>query len=332
MEAGPIEISKVGSLRIAICIPVRNERKNLLSLMRELDEVAGQLPMATVLVVVFDDFSSDETVDSLQYETFSNFETLVCVSSAHVGKSAALSKAFDLAISESSDFLVMMDGDGQDDPAELLSFIDALLAGSDVVNGRRINRQDDPLKILASRVFNTAARWVSGVQLRDINSGYKGFSRRAASLLRENLRGDLHRLIVPMATVLDLRVTETSVTNRKRLAGESKYRYRRGFNALADLAIFGLIGFDKVEIPKFFVWSAVLSPILLVATIFWSIAGSVGMLWLVAIGGVILAAFGLISALLIVRLQQLRKQNASSAEATYRYFRNGRSATEVSTA
>jgi len=332
LEAGQIKISKVGSLKIAICIPVRNERSNLHSLLRELDEVAGQLVMATVVAVVFDDSSGDGTVDSLQYETFSNFETLVCASSAHVGKSVGLSKAFDLALSESCDFVVMMDGDGQDDPAELRSFIDALLAGSDVVNGRRIKRQDDSLKILASQLFNMAARLVTGVQLRDVNSGYKGFSRRAASLFRQNLRGDLHRLIVPMATSLDLRVTETTVTNRKRLGGKSKYGYRRGFNALADLALFGLIGFDKVEIPKFFVWSAILSPILLFATVFWLVMGSGGTLWLVGISNVILAACGLTSSLLIVRLQQLRKQNASSAEVTYRCFRNGASAREVSTA
>lgn len=306
------------SPKLAICIPVRNERDSLRWLLREIEEVSGQLEVSQVLVVVFDDFSSDGTTAFLEGEAFNNFETLVRTSSAHVGKSVALAGAFDLALRESSDLLVMMDGDGQDDPAELHKFIDALVAGSDFVNGRRVNRAHGPLKVLSSKAFNAVARLLTGVKFWDINSGYKGFSSSAASQIQKNLRGSSHRLIVPATISLGFRVTETRVTNRKRLGGKSKYGGLRGLAGLSDLLIFTLVGRESVGVPRFLVWSAIGTPVPLVAVVLWKITVFGGSLWLVTFGAIFSTTIGLIPAFLIFRLRQLGRQIASLAGTTYR--------------
>lgn len=220
---------------VTVCIPAKDEKDNLAELLGEIDVALGHEIVGVAVVVVFDDGSVDGTFEDLRGKHFSRFELRVLHSVVSLGKSAALQHAIDEALGVDSDVIVMMDGDCQDDPSQLPSLIETLAMGHDVVNGRRTNREHSPFKRLSSRGFNATVRWVTGLHLLDINSGYKAFSRSAALALKPYLYGELHRIILVIAIWVGLRVGETKVTNRPRRNGSSHYGVARGWRSLFDL-------------------------------------------------------------------------------------------------
>lgn len=222
-------------LNVTVCIPAKNELANLETLLHEVDAALSHQVVGESRVVVFDDGSSDGTFEYLRDIRFANFEIQVLRSLVSVGKSAALHNAFEEALATDTDVIVMMDGDCQDDPAYLPQFLEELSKGHDVVNGRRVNREHSRGKKLSSRAFNAAVRQVSGLELWDVNSGYKAFSRSAAQSLRPYLYGELHRVLLVIAVWLGLEVGEVKVVNRPRKTGLSRYGVARGWRGLFDL-------------------------------------------------------------------------------------------------
>lgn len=222
-------------LNVTVCIPAKDERENLAELLGEINVALDQEIVGDAVVVVFDDGSVDGTFEELRGMHFSRFELRVLHSVVSLGKSAALQHAIDEALGVDSDVIVMMDGDCQDDPSQLPSLIETLAMGHDVVNGRRTNREHSQFKRLSSRGFNGTVRWVTGLHLLDINSGYKAFSRSAALALRPYFYGELHRVILVIAVWVGLRVGEAKVTNRPRKSGSSHYGIARGWRGLFDL-------------------------------------------------------------------------------------------------
>ena len=130
-----------------------------------------------------------------------------------------------------------IDGDLQDDPAEIPRLLAKLDEGFDLVSGwktgsaRPLSRRDP------SRVFNRVAGWVSGTRLHDMNCGLKAFRVEVAREL--SLYGELHRFIPLLATDRGFRVAEVPVNHRARSHGRSRYgmeRYVRGFLDLLTVA------------------------------------------------------------------------------------------------
>lgn len=222
-------------LNVAICIPAKNERENLTELLKEIDSALDHPLVGEAFVVIFDDGSEDKTFELMRTVEFSRFEIRVLRSAIPLGKSAGLQHAIDEALALDSDVVVMMDGDGQDDPSELPDFFESLLGGSDVVNGRRANREHTRFKRLSSRAFNGMVRRITGLRLWDINSGYKAFSRSAAVALRPYFYGELHRVILVIAVWVGLQVGEVRVVNRPRRSGRSHYGITRAWRGLFDL-------------------------------------------------------------------------------------------------
>ena len=134
----------------------------------------------------------------------------------------------------------MLDGDGQDNPAEIprmLALLEpaaaAARAPTDLVNGWKTPRLDPWHKTMPSRVFNLLVGWLTGLHLHDHNCGLKVMRPAVARQLR--LVDDLHRFIPVMASAEGFRVVEMPVHHRPRTSGTSKYGVGRFFSGFLDL-------------------------------------------------------------------------------------------------
>ena len=222
-------------VKVALCLPSRNEWQSLQQLLPEIAAVNEKWDSVDLHVVVFDDGSTDGTASHLGKYPNSGFTLSVVRSPSSVGKTPALAGSFRYARDAGVDYIFMMDADGQDDPRYLPEMLQTLMSGSDVVNGRRSNRKHSFAKRQSSRMFNGLARAITGLPLLDVNSGLKGFTRAAAEYLDSYLYGELHRVLLIVASWAGFRISEVRVVNRERTAGTTKYGLARGWRGIFDL-------------------------------------------------------------------------------------------------
>ena len=178
-------------------------------------------------VVFVDDGSRDGTHAALVRLHDRTVNVRVVRLRRNAGKAAALDAGFREADGE---IVVTIDGDLQDDPAEIPRLLAKLDEGFDLVTGWKTRRNDPTVRRVLSRVFNTVTGWFSGLRLHDMNCGLKAFRAEVAREL--DLYGELHRFIPVLAHDLGFRVTEIAVNHRPREHGRSRYgmeRYLRGF-------------------------------------------------------------------------------------------------------
>jgi glycosyltransferase involved in cell wall biosynthesis len=153
------------------------------------------------------------------------------------GKAAALGAGFAQARGE---VIVTIDGDLQDDPAEIPKLLAKLDEGFDLVSGWKTKRRDPLRRRIPSRTFNAVTGWVSGVRLHDMNCGLKAYRAEVVRGLR--LYGELHRFIPVLADHRGYRIAEVPVNHRPREHGRSRYgleRYLRGFFDLLTVSFIG---------------------------------------------------------------------------------------------
>ena len=222
--------------RLSIVIPVLNEREALPGLLDELELTCSELGLDWEVIVV-DDGSSDgsfglvaELADGRPWLGALRLRT-------NSGKSSALAAGFDAC---TGDVIVTIDGDGQDDPADIPALLEALEAGSDLVSGWKVERRDPFARRLASRIFNSVTSRISGQRLHDINCGLKAYRGECARSLE--LYGDLHRFVAVLAAQQGWRVTELRVNHRPRSFGSSKFGRERYLRGALDLLTVTFIG------------------------------------------------------------------------------------------
>jgi glycosyltransferase involved in cell wall biosynthesis len=147
------------------------------------------------------------------------------------GKSAALRAG----LAETTGGIVAtLDGDLQDDPAELSRLVEALEKGGyDLVSGWKQRRQDPLGKTLPSRIFNATVRAVSGVPLHDFNCGLKLYRREVVEAIE--VYGEFHRFLPALAHWRGFRVGEIAVQHHARRFGKSKFGASRFINGFLDL-------------------------------------------------------------------------------------------------
>lgn len=218
---------------LSVLIPVYNEVENVGPLHAELDAVLRPLALAYELIFV-DDGSTDGTTAQLEAIQARDPEHVkVAFLWRNCGQTAALSAALDLARGE---ILVPMDGDRQNDPADIPRLLETLSQGFDVVSGWRRNRQDAMLsRKVPSRVANLLVARISGVALHDFGCTLKAYRRRVLAGVR--LYGEMHRFIPIFAAWQGAKVTEQVVNHRARTAGKTKYGLGRTFNVVLDLIL-----------------------------------------------------------------------------------------------
>ena len=217
---------------LTVVIPVNNEAESLTQLHQELQQAAKANDYRLSIIIV-DDGSTDDTWQVISELSSDDPNLLGIRFRRNFGKAAALSAGFEAA---EDPLVATMDGDLQDDPAELPLLLAKLKAGADVVSGWKIDRKDPWHKTFPSKVFNKMVGWLTGVKLHDHNCGFKLYRREVFNEVR--LYGDLHRFIPVLAAARGFRIAEVPVNHRPREHGYSKYgpwRMVRGFLDLATV-------------------------------------------------------------------------------------------------
>jgi dolichol-phosphate mannosyltransferase len=225
---------------LSVIIPVLDEAQSLPQLARELREFAGPHGYDVQMIFV-DDGSTDATWPTICQLAAEDSRILGIRFRRNFGKAAALSAGFQAAEGER---IITIDGDLQDDPAEIAALLKRLDEGFDVVSGWKRNRRDPWHKVLPSRVFNWLVSHITGVYLHDHNCGLKAFRHEVIHEIR--LYGELHRFVPVLAAAKGFRTAEVAVNHRPRKYGRSKYGLSRLSKGLLDLlTVKFLIGYGQ---------------------------------------------------------------------------------------
>lgn len=219
------------AVALSVIIPLRDEAESLRQLHTELSETLGALDLGGYELIFIDDGSTDGSAALLAELFNSDHNVQVIQFRRNFGKSAALSAGFQAA---AGDYVVTMDADLQDVPAELPKLLAPVVADElDLVSGWKTPRHDPLTKTLPSALFNRVVRAATGMQLHDFNCGFKAFRREVVEEVR--LYGELHRYIPVLAHFRGFRVGELPVQHRPRRHGRSKFGLERYFRGFFDL-------------------------------------------------------------------------------------------------
>jgi glycosyltransferase involved in cell wall biosynthesis len=216
-------------IEVSVVLPVLDEAESLGVLYRELTEVLEGLGRPFELIFV-DDGSRDGSYSIIEKLHRSDERVRAIQLRRNFGKAAALAVGFREA---RGDILLTLDADLQDDPAEIPRLLARLEDGQDLVSGWKEHRQDPRSKTWPSRLFNWVTGRLTGVRLRDFNSGFKVYRREVVEEIR--LYGELHRFIPALAAWRGFRVDEVPVHHRPRRFGRSKFGSARFWRGCLDL-------------------------------------------------------------------------------------------------
>jgi glycosyltransferase involved in cell wall biosynthesis len=217
--------------RISVVVPVHNEEDNVGPLYREIRRVLDDRGEPFEIVFV-DDGSSDDTASRLCELRDEDSRLRVLELDGNCGEAAALSAGFHHS---SGRVVVTLDGDGQNDPADIPKLLDALAGdGIRAVSGRRDQRQEDFwLRVLPSRVANALIVRVTGIPVHDCGCGLKAYRRSALAPI--HLPRGMNRFLPAILGVGAAEVAEVSVRDRARRHGSSHYGVGRTIVVLRDL-------------------------------------------------------------------------------------------------
>lgn len=217
---------------LSILIPVFNEEGNLSLLYEKLVTALKKLERPYEVIFV-DDGSSDGTLEILLDLRERNPNVKVISFTRNFGQTAALSAGIDFS---KGDILIPMDGDLQNDPEDILSLLQKIEEGYDVVSGWRKDRKDPFLtRRLPSVIANKIISWMGGVHLHDYGCTMKAYRRDILKNIR--LYGEMHRFIPIYAQWIGAHVSEIPVRHFQRGSGASKYGMSRVFKVILDLMV-----------------------------------------------------------------------------------------------
>jgi len=216
---------------LSVVVPFFNEEENARALYDELKGVLVAFGRSFEMVFV-DDGSTDKTYGVLEAIAKQDDAVVLVKFRRNFGQTAALAAGIERA---SGEVIVPMDGDLQNDPAEIPKMLAKMAEGYECVSGWRKNRQDSGLRVLPSKVANGLISWLSGVQLHDYGCTLKAYRRDVIEGVK--LYGEMHRFIPIYAHWQGARVTEMVVNHRARVAGVSKYGFGRIPRVVLDLIV-----------------------------------------------------------------------------------------------
>ena len=235
------------SIDISIIIPIFNEEESIPLLHQKVVEYLEPLEQPFEVILV-DDGSTDDSFPILAALAEEDPRVVVLKFRSNAGQTAAMTAGIEYARGR---LLVTMDGDLQNDPADIPMMLAKIEEGYDLVIGWRMNRQD---KWLSRKLPSMIANWligeVTGLPVRDNGCSLKVY--RASMIKRVPLYSDMHRFIPAMTTPLGARIAEVGVRNHARQFGVSKYGLSRIFKVLLDLiAIKTLLLFARRPLARF---------------------------------------------------------------------------------
>lgn len=225
---------------ISAVIPVYNEVDSLDELHRELSEVAAAEGYELEIIFI-DDGSNDGSWETIERLAAQDERIRGIRFRRNFGKAAALTAGFSEARGE---YVLTLDADLQDDPAEIPHFLSQMEQGYDCVSGWKKVRHDPWHKVGPSRIFNWLVGRMTGVKLHDHNCGFKCYRREIFDEVR--LYGEMHRFVPVLAAARGWRVGEIVVQHRARKFGQSKYGFRRFVKGFLDLlTVYFLTGYGQ---------------------------------------------------------------------------------------
>jgi glycosyltransferase involved in cell wall biosynthesis len=216
-------------MNLSVIIPLYNEEENVPILYEKLKESLDPLGKEYEILFV-DDGSTDRTLSILEDIQPKDHKVIVLSLRRNFGQTAAFAAGFDFT---RGDIVVTMDGDLQNDPADIPKLLE-LIKDHDLVSGWRKKRKDP---FFRRRFPSLLANWlisnVTGVKLHDYGCSLKAYRRDVIKNLK--LYGEMHRFIPAVASWYGVRVAEVEVAHHSRLRGRSKYGITRTIKVVLDL-------------------------------------------------------------------------------------------------
>lgn len=235
---------------LSVIISVYNEEGNIIPLYQKLKKNLVILQKKSLFskyeICFVNDGSTDSTEEKIKTIVQKDADAKLISLRKNFGKSIALQTGFQHT---QGDVIITLDADLQDDPDDIINFINKIDEGYDLISGWKTDRHDPLEKKVMSKIFNFITAKISGIPLHDFNCGFKAYRREVVKSLY--IYGEFHRYIPLLALRNGFRIGEIPVTHHKRLSGKSKFgteRYLRGmFDAIS--AVFLLKFYDR---PMYF--------------------------------------------------------------------------------
>jgi glycosyltransferase involved in cell wall biosynthesis len=224
-------MAESGRPSLSVVVPLYNEEGSLPHLLAQL--LAALKPLGRSFeIVLVDDGSRDGTPALLQDMAARTPELVAVLLRRNYGQTAAMAAGFDASRGE---ILVTLDGDLQNDPADIPLLLNQLEQGElDLVSGWRHQRQDNSIsRLLPPLLANRLIARVTGVKLHDYGCSLKAYRREVVADM--NLYGELHRFLPALAFIEGARIGEVQVNHHPRRYGKSNYGIDRTFRVLMDL-------------------------------------------------------------------------------------------------
>ncbi|WP_068470016.1 glycosyltransferase family 2 protein [Candidatus Protochlamydia phocaeensis] len=217
------------TIRYSVVIPLKNEESNIAELIEELEPVMNQLNQPWELICI-DDGSTDLTKQVLQKLAGKKTYLNPIFFKKNYGQSSAFDAGFKAA---RGDFVITLDGDRQNDPADIPKLIQEM-ADSDLVCGIRLKRKDPWHKRLISKMANKVRSRLCEDGVQDTGCSLKIY--RSACLKQIKMYNGMHRFLPALFKIEGFRVSEVPVNHRERTSGKSNYNFfNRSLNTVADL-------------------------------------------------------------------------------------------------
>lgn len=225
-------------LNVSIVIPLYNEEESLPELFSWIQKVLSEARLSYELILV-DDGSTDKSWQVIQSLAAEHKEIKAIQFQRNYGKSAALQKGFEVV---SGNVVLTMDADLQDSPEEIPALYAMITQeGFDVVSGWKKKRHDPLTKTIPTKLYNWAARRITGIHLHDFNCGIKAY--RLAVVKSIELYGDMHRYIPALAKYAGFKnIGEKVVQHQARKFGYTKFGINRFLNGPLDLITVAFLG------------------------------------------------------------------------------------------
>jgi len=235
--ADPATEDPAGGLDVTVVVPVMNEEENIEQVHAEISEVMKALGRPYEIIYV-DDGSTDTTFEKL--EAIQSEDEHVCAIQfrRNFGQTAAMAAGFDHA---RGDVIIPMDGDLQNDPADIPRLLEKLDEGYDIVSGWRRDRKDKTFtRKIPSKIANWLIGAVTGVKIHDYGCSLKAY--RADVVKHIKLYGEMHRFIPAIASWHGANIAELAVNHRPRVHGVTKYGLIRTLKVVLDLITVKFLG------------------------------------------------------------------------------------------
>ncbi|MBL8794979.1 MAG: glycosyltransferase family 2 protein [Planctomycetia bacterium] len=217
-------------MNLSVIIPIKDEQDNLRPLHERLCSALDPLGLEHELIFV-DDGSTDGSVAVLSELAGRDPRVRVVQLRRNFGQTAALQAGIDHS---TGDILVTLDGDLQNDPADIPMLLERLHEGYDAVFGQRAKRQDNfVIRKLPSLAANWLIRWVTGSAIKDMGCTLRAMRRDLAEEL--SLYGEMHRFVPVLAQQYGAKLLQVPVRHHPRVAGQTKYTLSRSVRVLLDL-------------------------------------------------------------------------------------------------